>query len=51
MERSESYWKFIEDISDEVDKWPKSKKDLSGLESNYCSELQPVRDEDGDVNY
>ncbi len=38
------YWKFIEKICREVDSWPKWKKDLSGLESNYCSELQPVNE-------
>lgn len=39
------YWEGIEKIAREVDSWPKWKRDLSGLGSNYCSELQPCRDE------
>jgi hypothetical protein len=45
MEDSRSYWKSIEEISREVDNWPKWKKNLSGLESNYCSQLHPLRGE------
>ena len=43
--KNTEYWKNIEKIAKEVDSWPKWKRDLSGLRSNYCSELQPLRGE------
>lgn len=46
--RNEKYWENIEKIAREVDSWPSWKRNLSGLGSNYCSELQPCRHEEHD---
>lgn len=40
-----SFWERVEKISRQVDRWPKLKQNLGGFESNYCSELQPIRGE------
>lgn len=47
--RKESYQKSLDRISREVSRWPKWKQNLSALGSNYCSELQPLRDGKSDI--
>ena len=43
--KSEGFWERVEKIAKEVDSWPEWKRNLGGLGSNYCSELQPCRGE------
>ena len=43
--KSEGFWERVEKIAKEVDSWPEWKRNLGGLGSNYCSELQPWRGE------
>ncbi|MCK5243203.1 hypothetical protein KAR34_12210 [bacterium] len=40
IEEKKNYWESIEEADKEVKTWSPWKRNLSGLKSNYCLELQ-----------